>query len=67
MPQIVKNLPVTQKPGFNPWQGRSPEKEIAPLFLPGEFHGERNLACYSPRDHKESDMSEQLTCSLSVT
>ena len=32
-----------------------------PLFLPGEFHGQRSLAGYSPRGHKESDMAERLT------
>ena len=31
------------------------------MFLPGEFHGQRILADYSPWGHKESDMTEQLT------
>ena len=31
-----------------------------PVFLPGEFHGEKSLAGYSPWCHKESDMTEQL-------
>ena len=35
-----------------------------PVFLPGEFHGQRSLASYSPWGHKESDMSERLTLSL---
>ena len=30
------------------------------VLLPGEFHGQRSLAGYSPRDLKESDMTEQL-------
>ena len=34
-------------------------------FLPGEFHGQRNLEGYSPWGRKESDMAEQLTLSLS--
>ena len=29
-----------------------------PVFLPGKFHGQRNLAGYSPRGHKESDKTE---------
>ena len=29
-----------------------------PVFLPGEFHGQRSLVGYSPWDHKESDMTE---------
>ena len=31
------------------------------MFLPGEFHGQRSLAGYSPRGCKESDTTEQLT------
>ena len=31
-----------------------------PVFLPGEWHGWRSLAAYSPQSHKESDMTEQL-------
>ena len=31
------------------------------VFFPGEFHGQRRLAGYSPLDHKESDIAEQLT------
>ena len=32
-----------------------------PVFLPGEFHGQRSLAGYSPWGHKELDTTEQLT------
>ena len=39
---------------------------MATRFLPGEFHGQRSLAGYSPWVHKESDMNEQLTFSLIV-
>ena len=28
------------------------------LFLPGEFHGQRSLAGYSPWGHEESDVTE---------
>ena len=41
--------------------GRSPWKrkwQPNPVFLPGEFHGQRSLAGYIPRDHKELDMAE---------
>ena len=31
-----------------------------PLFLSRESHGQRSLAGYSPRGHKESDTTEQL-------
>ena len=32
-----------------------------PVFLPGESHGERSLAGYSPWGHKELDITKQLT------
>ena len=42
-------------------RGEDPlEKGMAttPEFLPGEFHGQRSLAGYSPWGHKELDMIE---------
>ena len=50
--------------GLIPESGRSPGEGnslLRPVFLPGEFHGQRSLARYSPCGHKESDMTEQLT------
>ena len=38
-------------------------KEISPVFLPGEFHGQRSLAGCSPWGGKESDTTEILTLS----
>ena len=38
-----------------PW--RRPWQPI-PVFLPGEFHGQRNLVDYSPWGCKESDTTE---------
>ena len=41
--------------------GRSPGEgngHSTPVFLPGEFHGQRSLADYSLHGHKESDMTE---------
>ena len=32
-----------------------------PVFLPGESHGQRSLAGYSPWDYKELNKTEQLT------
>ena len=32
-----------------------------PIFLPGEFHGQRSLASYSPWGHKQPDRTEQHT------
>ena len=53
-----------RKLGFNPGWGRSPgggKQQTTPVFLPGEFHGQRSLEGYSPWDCKESDMTELLT------
>ena len=40
--------------------------ETHPVFLPGEFRGQRSLAGYSPWGLKESDTAEQLTLSLTL-
>ena len=58
---MVKNLPVMQKTGFNPWVEKIPRKREwvpTPVFLPGKFHGQRSLVGYSPWGHKESDTTE---------
>ena len=37
--------------GFNPWVGNIPwktERLLTPVFVPGEFHGQRSLVGYSP-------------------
>ena len=45
-----------------PGLGRSPGGgQPTPVFFPGESHGQRSLAGYSPRDCKESGTTEQLT------
>ena len=39
------------RPGFDPWVRKIPRKREwhpTPLFLAGEFHGQRRLAFYSP-------------------
>ena len=49
--QMVKNLPAMGRPGFDPWVGKIPWRgkwQPTPLFLPGESHGQRSLAGYSP-------------------
>ena len=35
-----------------------------PVFLPGEFQGQRSLVGYSPWGHKKLDRTEQITLSL---
>ena len=32
---------------------------LTPVFRPGEFHGQRSLAGYSPWSRKESNMTEE--------
>ena len=52
------------RPGFHPWVGKIPWRRAwqpTPVFLPGESHGQRSLAGYSPWGRKESDATEQLT------
>ena len=41
----------------DPWRRKW---QPTPVFLPGEFHGQRSQAGYSPSGHKESDMTECL-------
>ena len=53
---------------FDPWARKIPcsrKWHPIPVFLPGKFHGQRSLVGYSPWCHKESDMTEQLSLSLS--
>ena len=65
MAQMVKNLPAMQETwvrslGLIPESGDPLGKGMAttPVFLPGEFHGQRSLVGYSPWDHKESDTTK---------
>ena len=46
---------------LDPWVGRIPWRrkwQPTPEFLPGEFHGQRSLAGYSPWSPKEMEMTE---------
>ena len=70
--QMVKKKICLQcrRLGFNPWVGKIPwRRDWQPIlvFLPREFHVKRSLAGYSPWGHKESDTTEWLTLSLSMT
>ena len=50
--------PQCRRPGFDPWVRKSPWRRAwqpTPVFFPGECHGQRSPAGYSPRGHKESD------------
>ena len=48
--------------GKIPWR-----RKWKPVFLPGEFHGQRSLVGYNPQDHKESDTTEQLSMHSCIT
>ena len=58
---MVNNLQEMHWVGKIPW---SMKWKPVPIFLPGEFHGQRNLAGYSPWGCKEWDRTERLTLSL---
>ena len=49
--QAAKNPPAMQKTRFNTWTGkihRRRELQPIPVFLPGQSHGQRIPAGYSP-------------------
>ena len=57
---MVKNLPAMEET----WVGKIPwrrARQPTPVFLPGESHGQRSLAGYSPWDRKELDTTERLS------
>ena len=63
---VMKTLPAnegaTGSLGLIPGSG-SREWLPAPVFLPGKSHGQRSLGGYSPRGHKELDMTYWLNSS----
>ena len=66
---MVKNLPVLKQTWFNLCVGKTPWRRKwlpTPVFLPGEFHGERSLVGYSPWGHKESDMTFLKSIELAI-
>ena len=66
---VVQNLPANAGDvredvrEFDLWVGRIPWRRAwqpPPVFLPGEFHGQRSLVGYSPQGHKASDTTEAI-------
>ena len=54
---------------FDPWVRKIPWRRAwqpIPVFLPGEFHGQRSLMGYCPQGHKDSDTTEA-TCTHART
>ena len=65
--QQVKNPLAMQETQFDSWVGKIPwrrEQLCTPVFWPGELHGKRSLAGYSPWGHKELDTTERLSLSF---
>ena len=62
MALVVKSPPKrSERHGMDPWVRKIPWRrawQSTPVFLPGESHGQKNLADYSPKGRKESDMTE---------
>jgi len=61
--QTVKNLPAMLETGFDPKVRKVPwrrEWQPTPVFLPGEFHGQKSLVA-SVHGVTESGMTEWLT------
>ena len=70
---VVKNLPVTagdKRHGFDPWVGKIPWRrkwQPTPVFLPGEFHGQKSLVGHSPWGRKELDTTERLSTHTGIS
>ena len=61
----VKNPPAVQEtPVQSLGQEDALEKDMqpTPVFSPGDFHGQKGLAGYSPWSRKESDRTEATEC-----
>ena len=61
--QMVKTLLQCNRPRYNPGVGKiSWRREWlpTPIFLPGEFHGQRSLVGHSLWGHRDSNTTEQL-------
>ena len=61
---LTEGLPLWfRRHGFYPWSRKilwRGKWQLSPLFLPGEYHGQRSLESYSPWGRKESDATYQL-------
>ena len=65
---MIKNLPAMQETWIQSLGGKilwGRAWQPTPVFLSGEFHGQRSLVGYSPWGHKELDLTERPTLSLS--
>ena len=65
---VVKNPPAnagnSKDAGSISWFWKMPWRrkwQPIPIFMPEKSHGQRSLAGYSPKGHKELDMTERLS------
>ena len=65
--QTVKNLPAVQETWVWSLGQEDPLEKETPVFLPGEFYGQKSLVGYSPWSHKESDMADHASLTHSTT
>ena len=67
---VMKNLPSSARVTgdcFHPWAEKIPwsrKWHPTPVSLPGKFHGQWSLVCYSPWCHKESNANEHALMSV---
>ena len=54
----MQETPETRVRSLSGKEPLEEEMTTTPVFLPGESHGRRSLADYSPQRHKELDKSE---------
>ena len=60
---IAKDLGSIPGSGRFPWRRKW---QCAPVFLPGEFHGEKSLVGYSPWVCKDLDMTKRQTSLVEI-
>ena len=66
-PLECKEIQPVHSEEDQPWDffGKNDAKAETPVFLPGESHGQRSLAGYTPWGHNESDRTEYLSTQYS--
>ena len=69
---VKKESEQCRRCGFDPWIRKTPfpwgrKWQPTPVFLPGKFHRQKSLVCYSPWRRKELAMNERLTLTLFFT
>ena len=69
MAQLVKHLPAVQETWVQSlgWEDPLEEEMVThSRFLPGESHGQRSLASYSPWGCKDSDTTKRLNTAQNI-